>query len=71
MKTRTVVCSILCVLMFSGCIYVKCEGRPPSMMPIHRIEELEERERALDQRAEEIERWEQELNEREKELEER
>ena len=71
MRVQVLICSIACALMFSGCIFVKLEGRPPSVLPIHRIGELEERERALDRRAEELQRWERELEEREKEIEKR
>jgi hypothetical protein len=71
MRAKALVCSILCALAFSGCILVKVEGRPPAVMPIHRIGELEERERALDRRAEELKKWERELEERERDIEKR
>ena len=71
MKARTLICSILCAFLFCGCMFIKLEGRPPSVMPIHRIAELDERERALDRRAEELERWQHELEERQKEIEKR
>ncbi len=71
MRVQTLICLVLCVLMFSGCILIKVEGRPPAMMPIHRIAELEERERALDRRAEQLRTWQRELEEREKEIEKR
>jgi hypothetical protein len=71
MRVRVLICPIVCAFLFCGCIFVKLEGRPPSVMPIHRIAELDERERALDRRAEELERWQRELEERQKEIEKR
>jgi hypothetical protein len=71
MKVQTLISSVLCGLMLSGCIVLEIRGqRPPYTHREQCIEEqLGQREKELDKRTKELDKREKELEKRENKLE--